>query len=149
MDKNVQDTMTTQQFNMWVIQMARNFFNYSKKNKHIQYSVCRADRCVVIFNTKTCEIARSRCHPSDTFDSQIGIATAFAKYIGSKIPKIVDYVNINQVKEGQTVILPQGTYILVGRVSIKGDVVTVLCNNLRAGETKALVNANEMVRVIR
>lgn len=148
MNSRVPYIMTKSRFDDWVTQMTGNFFNYIKKNKHIQYSVCRDDRCVVIFNAKTCKIASSRCHPSDTFDSRIGIAVAFAKYIGSKIPKIIDCVNINQVKEGQTVILPQGEYILVGRTSIKGDTVTVLCNSSCASEAKALVNADEVVTVI-
>ena len=57
-----------------------------KKYCNVQYAY-GVDRCVVLVNSKSGRTVVARCHKNDEFDSAVGLAIAWARYLGIKIPK--------------------------------------------------------------
>ena len=52
------------------------------------------------YNFKTQKISTARCHPEDIFDSDIGIAIAYARCKGYKVPKKPVYKKLSEMKNG-------------------------------------------------
>ena len=58
-----------------------------KMHFELDVSVNREYRTVTIINKKTGHSAMSKCRVGDSFSYRVGIAIAYARYMGQRIPK--------------------------------------------------------------
>lgn len=97
--------MTEKEFAVWCKNMVESFKSYEKCHPNIGLlmwgSPSEKDRKTVIINMKTMKTACAKCHPSDEFSKDVGIAIAWARYNNNPIPQVV---NCNVVDDFYSVI---------------------------------------------
>ena len=54
----------------------------------------------IVYHFKKRKIGVARCHPDDTFNREVGIAIAYARCKGFKVPKISTYKKLSEMKNG-------------------------------------------------
>lgn len=79
----------TEYFENWVDRMVK---AYISSPLHIvrMSPIKTTGSTTIIINTKTLKTGIAKCHPNDTFNEDIGIAIAYARCIGKRVPNM-DY----------------------------------------------------------
>lgn len=82
------------------------------------------------YNFKTQKISTARCHPEDIFDSDIGIAIAYARCKGYKVPKKPVYKKLSEMKNGDRFIYRKETVLhFIGKYPFLKDMYVMLNNS--------------------
>lgn len=121
--------MTKLQFEEWVNKYSQEFYD---KDNFVVYGFgdkSKRQRGIIIVNIDNGKVARSYCHPDDEYDCKIGIAVAYAHYMGVEIPKVEKSYWIEELV-GKEVILPSEwsdipTTVYVTPYKKEGGVVVV------------------------
>lgn len=87
--------MTKNEFEAWV---DKTYHDFLRSDRH-RYQIF--ERIVVVVDRKTGKTATAKCHNDDKFDANTGIAIAFARLKGWKVPEI-DEIVIPRLKESDT-----------------------------------------------
>ena len=109
--------VTKREFNCWVRDMNNSYLEFTKKRNHFKcYSYCDRgvanpnfgdpigkNRITMIVNLKTQKVAFSKCHKDDEFETSVGVAIAWARYMNKPIPKEVEYAKPRNLKVGTKV----------------------------------------------
>lgn len=110
--------VTKREFNCWVRDMNNSYLEFTKKRNHFKcYSYCDRgianpnfgdpigkNRITMIVNLKTQKVAFSKCHKDDEFETSVGLAIAWARYMNKPIPKVVEYAKPKNLTVGTKVL---------------------------------------------
>lgn len=101
--------LTASEFDQWIKDYYREFCGRDDFAAHVfgADSIANKKHGIIIINKHNGKVARSYCHPEDKWDYTIGIAIAYAHYMGVEIPKIDKSFFIEDLV-GKEVILPAG-----------------------------------------
>lgn len=102
----------------WVNSMVARFLAMEASNpKSIGAIVVDRQVSVVFLDTKDPKIGVAKCNPSDEFDINTGVAIAYARATGRKVPDFVlnddDTVAFTKVKIGEIFDYQNNTYIKI------------------------------------
>ena len=99
--------MTESEFDQWIKDHYREFCMSDDFVAHVFGAASLSDKKhgIIIINKHNGKVARSYCHPEDKWDYTIGIAIAYAHYMGVEIPKI-DKTYFIEDLVGKEVVLP-------------------------------------------
>lgn len=99
--------LSTSEFDQWIKDHYREFCGRDDFVAHVfgAESISNKKRGIIIINKYNGKVARSYCHPDDKWDYTIGIAIAYAHYMGVEIPKI-DKTYFIEDLVGKEIVLP-------------------------------------------
>ena len=97
--------LSASEFDQWVKDYYREFCGRDDFVAHIFGTPVDKKHGIIIINKHSGKVARSYCHPEDKWDYTIGIAIAYAHYMGVEIPKIDKMFPIEDLW-GKEVVLP-------------------------------------------
>ena len=82
--------LSESEFDQWIKDHYREFCGRDDFFAHVFGAASVSDKKhgIIIINKHNGKVARSYCHPEDKWDYTIGIAIAYAHYMGVEIPKI-------------------------------------------------------------
>ena len=88
--------MTKTQFDKWVMRMIERY-----KNERL-FSDCesREVKDVVICVDRNHNVGIAKCHPDDKYNVNVGIAIAYARMRGIRVPKVITYKKLSEMKNG-------------------------------------------------
>lgn len=93
--------MNRNEFQSWVNDYYNSYIATEKKCSHLKCYSYPNTGITVIMNTVSLKAARSKCTYPDSFDTNTGVAIAWARYIEMPIPVIIKYTSIaNQLQTG-------------------------------------------------
>lgn len=106
MMSNRKHILTEKEFSVWCKNMVASFKRYEKYHPNIGLLMwgnpSESSRKTVIINMKTMKTSCAKCHPSDEFSRDVGIAIAWARYNNLPVPKvgskIIDRHDLNENK---------------------------------------------------
>lgn len=99
--------LSATEFDQWIKDYYREFCMSDDFVAHVFGAASVSDKKhgIIIINKHNGKVARSYCHPDDKWDYTIGIAIAYAHYMGVEIPKIDKSFFIEDLV-GKEVVLP-------------------------------------------
>ena len=101
----------------WVNSMVERFLAMEASNpKSIGAIVIDRQVSVVFLDTKDPKIGVAKCNPSDKFDMRTGVAIAYARATGRKVPDFImndDTIAFTKVKIGEVFDYQNNTYIKI------------------------------------
>lgn len=103
--------MTRKQFDEWVKKMVEEY----KSEKFWSACETRTVKDVVICVDCNHKVGIAKCHPDDEFNPFIGMAIAYARMRGYKVPKITVYKKLSEMKNGEKFYYDKEKYIYVGK----------------------------------
>lgn len=125
--------LTESEFDQWIKDYYREFCMSDDFVAHVfgAESISNKKHGIIIINKHNGKVARSYCHPGDKWDYTIGIAIAYAHYMGIEIPKI-DKTYFIEDLVGKEVVLPAnfGTSSTVFVTPYKKGCYQVVVNKL-------------------
>lgn len=82
--------LSESEFDQWIKDHYREFCMSDDFIAHVfgAENISNKKHGIIIINKHNGKVARSYCHPDDKWDYTIGIAIAYAHYMGIEIPKI-------------------------------------------------------------
>lgn len=98
--------MTDVQFNKWVEDVTSNALKFLDDDKYV-YG-CNGGTTYIV-NTKTKATSFSNCSKDDVFDPNIGLSTAFARYMNMPLPIAVKIATYGDLVTGDMIVLRDGT----------------------------------------
>lgn len=102
--------VTRQQFEKWV----ENYYQeFNMRDDFVAYAFGAENtkhKGIIIINRENGKVARSCCHPDDTWDWKTGVAVAYAHYMGIEVPQVEKSYFIEDLV-GKEVILPTGYFV--------------------------------------
>lgn len=99
--------MSASEFDQWIKDYYREFCMSDDFVAHVfgADAINNKKHGIIIINKHNGKVARSYCHPDDKWDYTIGIAIAYAHYMGVEVPKI-DKTYFIEDLVGKEVVLP-------------------------------------------
>ena len=124
--------LTASEFDQWIKDYYREFCGRDDFFAHVFGAASVSDKKhgIIIINKHNGKVARSYCHPEDKWDYTIGIAIAYAHYMGVEIPKIDKCFFIEDLV-GKEVVLPAAF----------GTASTVFVTPYKKGGCQVVVNS--------
>lgn len=88
--------ITQQKFNEWVdryyeevrSKISSGEMMWTSFGKNIVTHNCGKPEGILLINVKNGKTARSYCHDDDEWDTRIGVAVAYARYMGVEVPQV-------------------------------------------------------------
>lgn len=142
--------LSVSEMNEWCTNMCRSFESFQKKHgKWIKCYTYEDIGVTLIQNIKTGKTATAKCHESDKFISFVGIAIAWARYTGIRVPKRVSCIHtLKDIPEGTYIILNNNAFRVCGKaVDFNGN-ETGFVNVVREDGVAMSVPKTRNVRII-
>jgi hypothetical protein len=99
--------MNEKQYNKWAQDVFRKFARLTEReNNHLELT--QMINCTYIFNTKNGKSAFARISPKDEYESVVGVAVAFTRYLHKEVP-----IKVKQISAAECRKLPVGTDMIV------------------------------------
>ena len=113
--------MTRKEWDKWVDITYRKAYDFIAENPYVtgQYIHGRmktndaAKHIYYILNANTGRIGIAKCNTTDEYVHNVGVAIAYHRYMNLPIPRIVEEVDVTEIKIGDTVVLDD-VYIYCG-----------------------------------
>lgn len=102
--------MTKKEWTNWVATTYAKALKFISENDYIVANYVLNDRAkkhvYYILNANTGRVGTAKCNPkTDDFVYEVGVAIAYHRYMNLPIPRIVEEVDVTEIKIGDTVVL--------------------------------------------
>lgn len=105
--------MTKKEWDSWVETTYRKAYDFIAENPFVtgQYVHERVKtngpikHIYYLINVNTGRMGIAKCNTDDEFVNKVGVAISYQRYMNLPIPRIVDEVDVNEIKIGDTVVL--------------------------------------------
>lgn len=105
--------MTKKEWDNWVETTYRKAYSFIVENPYVtgQYVHERSNtngqikHIYYIINVNTGRIGIAKCNTTDEFVYEVGVAIAYSRYMNLPIPRIVEEVDVTDLKIGDTIVL--------------------------------------------
>lgn len=106
--------MKKAEFDKWVEETSERFCC----DNNVDVFLNEGTSVIIVYNHKSQRVGIARCHPDDEFRQDIGVAIAYARCKGIKVPKISTYKKLSEMKNGDTFYLDGVEHFFVGKSNV-------------------------------
>ena len=103
--------MTRKQFDEWVEKMIRRY----EEDRSSNNCDTRTVKNVIICVDCNHNVGIAKCHPNDEFNALIGTAIAYARMRGFKVPDVIIYKTLPEMKNGDIFYYDKERYVYIGK----------------------------------